>query len=99
MLIGLLSDLRRALEFDGLSLEEQRAADHCVLLFRNGSRRVIRIKLVGQGDRCVVEIGGNDPKFASHCVTVCREHFDCWFGVPAEGGMRRSRAAIRKGRQ
>ena len=81
---GLLSDLSRVLDFDGLSFDEQRTANASVLVFRNGSRRVLRIKLARRSDRYVVEIGGDDQRLIPHCVAVCREYFDGWFrGPPA----------------
>jgi hypothetical protein len=82
---GIMSELPAklagSLEFDGMKLDEQPASKRITLWFRQGAKFVFRIRLVRKGGRYIVEMAGMDPNTVLREISVCKRHFDQWFGI------------------
>lgn len=81
---GLLPRLAVALSFDGMSVVRRGTVNSlkpATLLFRRGAKRIFYVRLVRKTGRFMVELGGGEPAEVLRAVSVCRDHFDCWFGV------------------
>ena len=84
-LTGLVQALASEVRFDGLRLREHPRAGRVTLWFRHGAKQLFHVSLVRRGGRYLVELHGGDPASALRLVSVCRDHFDRWFGVtPAQ---------------
>jgi hypothetical protein len=70
-----------AIEFDSVTLDEQPASKRVTLWFRQSAKYVFRIRLIRKGSRCIVEMSGMDPGKVLRGITVCKDHFDQWFGI------------------
>ena len=94
---GIMSELPAkladTLEFDGLRLDEQPASKRVTLWFRSGAKYVFKIRLIRKGGRCMVEMGGMDPKKVLSGIAVCKRHFDQWFGITPQDVVRFERDA------
>ena len=84
---GIFTDLpaklSKTLDFDGVSLDGLPASKHATLWFRDGAKRIFHLSLVRKGGRCLVEMGGIDPRKVLKCITISRRHLDQWFGISA----------------
>jgi hypothetical protein len=82
---GIMTDLPakliETLEFDSVTLDEQPASKRVTLWFRQSAKFVFRIRLVRKGSRCIFEMSGVDPSKVLRGITVCKSHFDQWFGI------------------
>jgi hypothetical protein len=82
---GILTDLpgklSTVLEYDRVGLEGLTTPKRITLWFRRGARRIFEVRMVRRGGRWLVGIGGLDPARVYRGILICRDHFDCWFGV------------------
>ena len=75
--------LARFAEFDRIALIGAPSSLKATLWFRQGLKRIFHIRIIRKSGRCIVEFGGQDPKQVLQMISVCRDHFDRWFGIKA----------------
>lgn len=74
-------ELASIIEFDELSLDEHPTSKRVTLWFRQGAKAVFHIRLIRKGGRCLVKIGGMDPRRVLAGIHVCKRNFDQWFDI------------------
>ena len=85
---GIFSELPEklapTLQFDHITLQGPPASKRITLWFRSGAKRVYHIRLIRKTGRCLVQIGGLEPATVLKTISICRDHFDNWFGISAQ---------------
>ncbi len=73
--------LSEQLQFDEVQLQGPPTSKRITLWFRSGAKRVYHIRLIRSAGRRLVQIGGMDPATVLRTISICRDHFDAWFGI------------------
>jgi hypothetical protein len=75
--------LSNVIDFDRMALDELARSKRITLWFRQGAKDILRISLVRRSGRWIVNLGAVEDQKLRLCVSVCRDHFDQWFGINA----------------
>ncbi|MCY3018578.1 MAG: hypothetical protein NTW87_06050 [Planctomycetota bacterium] len=84
ILFALPGRMRRFIEFDRLYVAESKSSARGTLWFGRGMKRILRVSLARHDGCWLVEISGGDPSAVLRATSVCRDHFDRWFGTSAQ---------------